>query len=118
MAKLEDEEENSDIPSTSTSATKVSPSFFTNISNIDEADSLQKIDLLTKSVYEAMNGKTVVENQNIDLAEQLKNCHLQIERLSKIEEDFKDQVHLNQLVKIERAEAIAALKAEKKTVDE
>ena len=76
MAKIEDEEEQSDIPFTSTSVTQVSPSFFTNIANIDEADSFRKIDLLTRSLYEAMNGKAVVENQNIDLAEQLKNCHI------------------------------------------
>ncbi|KAJ9556050.1 hypothetical protein OSB04_010664 [Centaurea solstitialis] len=60
---------------------------------------------------------------NIDLRDQLKECHEKIKQLTILEENYKDQVSVNQTLCIERERALAAkeralaeLNAEKVTI--
>ncbi|KAJ9557391.1 hypothetical protein OSB04_012005 [Centaurea solstitialis] len=86
-------------------------------------ESLTQLDLLTIDLYKALNGKTSVKKMNIDLRDQLKECHEKIKQLTILEETYKDQVSVNQTLCIEREKALAAkeralaeLNAEKVTI--
>ena len=71
------------------------------------SDSLSALDSLTVDLYNALNGKVNAENMNIDLRDQLNACHQKIKELTVFEENLKDQVVVNQLLCVEREQAIA-----------
>ncbi|KAJ9544864.1 hypothetical protein OSB04_024571 [Centaurea solstitialis] len=122
MAKIEEvpEEAPAKAPEASTSVTESSiqvPSTYVPL------ESLTQLDLMTIDLYKALNGKTSVEKINIDLRDQLKECHEKIKQLTILEENYKDQVSVNQTLCIEREKALAAkeralaeLNAEKVTI--
>ncbi|KAJ9544101.1 hypothetical protein OSB04_023808 [Centaurea solstitialis] len=67
--------------------------------------------------------ETSAEKMNIDLRDQLKECQEKIKQLTILEENYKDQVSVNQTLCIEREKALAAkeralaeLNAEKVTI--
>ncbi|KAI3706999.1 hypothetical protein L6452_25143 [Arctium lappa] len=91
-------------------------SIYTNPS-LPESERSRVVDVLTIDLYNALNGKTLAESKNNDLTEQLEKCHEKIKELTLLEENLKDQVVVNKIISIEREQAIAALKAEKATVE-
>ncbi|KAJ9557134.1 hypothetical protein OSB04_011748 [Centaurea solstitialis] len=122
MAKIEEvpEEVPTQAPEASTSATESSSQVPTPVVPLE---SLTQLDLLTLNLYKALNGKTSAEKMNIDLRDQLKECHEKIKQLTILEENYKDQVSVNQTLCIEREGALAAkeralseLNAEKVTI--
>ncbi|KAJ9541694.1 hypothetical protein OSB04_028200 [Centaurea solstitialis] len=122
MAKIEEvpEEVPTQAPEASTSATESSSQVPTPVVPLE---SLTQLDLLTLDLYKALNGKTSAEKMNIDLRDQLKECHEKIKQLTILEENYKDQVSVNQTLCIERERALAAkeralaeLNAEKVTI--
>ena len=103
IAKIEDipeEAVESSSLSASTSATQVPLS--SNSSN-----SLSALDSLTVDLYNVLNGKTKAESANTDLRDQLSTYHQRIKELTIFEENLRDQVIVNQLLCIEREQAIA-----------
>ncbi|KAI3685806.1 hypothetical protein L6452_35064 [Arctium lappa] len=114
MAEIKEEVEES--PETSMIYISSQVSISTNPS-IFEAERSRAVDVLTIDLYNAPNGKTLAENKNIDLTEQLEKCHEKIRELTLLEEILKDQVIVNEIINIEREQAIAALKAEKDTIE-
>ncbi|KAJ9543717.1 hypothetical protein OSB04_023424 [Centaurea solstitialis] len=122
MAKIKEvpEEVPTQAPEASTSATESSSQVPTPVVPLE---SLTQLDLLTLDLYKALNGKTSAEKMNIDLRDQLKECHEKIKQLTILEENYKDQVSVNQTLCIERERALAAkeralaeLNAEKVTI--
>ncbi|KAJ9541354.1 hypothetical protein OSB04_027860 [Centaurea solstitialis] len=122
MAKIEEvpEEVPTQAPEASKSATE-SPSQVP--TPVVPLESLTQLDLVTLDLYKALNGKTSAEKMNIDLRDQLKECQEKIEQLTILEENYKDQVSVNQTLCIERENALAAnekalaeLNAEKVTI--
>ena len=102
MAKIEDIPEvfaESSSSSTSTSANQVPISS-------DTSDSLSALDSLIVDLYNALNGKTKAESTNIDFCDQLSTFHQRIKELTIFEENLKDQVVVNQLLCVEREQAI------------
>ncbi|KAI3681360.1 hypothetical protein L6452_36153 [Arctium lappa] len=75
------------------------------------------VDVLTINLYNALNDKTQDENKNVHLTQELEKCHEKIIELTLLEEKLKDQVIINEIISIEREQAIAALKAEKAHVE-
>ncbi|KAI3668197.1 hypothetical protein L6452_43274 [Arctium lappa] len=57
------------------------------------------------------------QNKNVHLTQELEKCHEKIRELNLLEEKLKDQVIRNEIINIEREQAIAALKAEKAHVE-
>ncbi|KAI3770894.1 hypothetical protein L6452_02042 [Arctium lappa] len=84
--------------------------------SLPEEERSRVIDVLTIDLYNALNDKALAENKNIDLTEQLEKCHEKIRELTLLEESLKDQVIVNEIISIEREQAIAALNTEKTTV--
>ncbi|KAJ9550966.1 hypothetical protein OSB04_015011 [Centaurea solstitialis] len=122
MAKIEEvpEEVPTQAPEALISATK-SPSQVP--TPVIPLESLTQLDLVTLDLYKALNGKTSAEKMNIDLRDQLKECQEKIKQLTILEENYKDQVTVNQTLCIEREKALAAkeralaeLNAEKVTI--
>ncbi|KAJ9541915.1 hypothetical protein OSB04_028421 [Centaurea solstitialis] len=122
MAKIEEvpEEAPTQAPEPTTSATE-SPSQVS--TPVVPLESLTQLDLLTLDLYKALNGKTSAEKMNIDLRDQLKECHEKIKHLTILEENYKDQVSVNQTLCIERERglatkerALAELNAKKVTI--
>ena len=75
-------------------------------------------DSLTVDLYNALSLKTKAEKLNLDLPDQLCQCHMKIKELTIFEENLKYQVFVNQLlcvereqVVVEREKALAELKA-------
>ncbi|KAI3669276.1 hypothetical protein L6452_40504 [Arctium lappa] len=114
MAEIKEEVEEPAETSMSNISSQVSIS--TNPS-LPEEERSRVVDVLTIDLYNALNRKTLAENKNIDLTEQLEKCHENIKELTLLEESLKDQVIVNEIISIERKQAIAALKAEKATVE-
>ncbi|KAJ9536026.1 LOW QUALITY PROTEIN: hypothetical protein OSB04_un000809 [Centaurea solstitialis] len=122
MAKIEEvpEEVPTQAPEASTSMTEF-PSQVT--TPVIPLESLTQLDLVTLDLYKALNGNTSAEKMNIDLRDQLKECQEKIKQLTILEENYKDQVSVNQTLCIEREKALAAkeralaeLNAEKVTI--
>ncbi|KAJ9567225.1 hypothetical protein OSB04_003191 [Centaurea solstitialis] len=122
MAKIEEvtEEAPTQAPEASTSVTE-SPSQVP--TPIVPLESLTQLDLVTLDLYKALNGKTSAEKMNIDLRDQLKECQEKIKQLTILEENYKDQVSVNQTLCIKGEKALAAkeralaeLNAEKVTI--
>ncbi|KAJ9553319.1 hypothetical protein OSB04_017364 [Centaurea solstitialis] len=114
------EEAPTQAPEASTSATE-SPSQVP--TPVIPLESLTQLDLVTLDLYKALNGKTSAVKMNIDLRDQLKECQEKIKQLTILEENYKDQVSINQTLCIEREKALAAkeralaeLNAEKVTI--
>ena len=68
---------------------------------------MSALDSLTVDLYNALNGKFIAETSNTDLRDQLSACHKRIKELAIFEENLKDQVVVNQLLYVEREQAIA-----------
>ncbi|KAJ9548832.1 hypothetical protein OSB04_021375 [Centaurea solstitialis] len=122
MAKIEEvpEEAPTQAPEASTSATESTSQVPTPVVPLE---SITQLDLLTLDLYKALNGKTSAQKMNIDLRDQLKECHEKLKHLTILEENYKDQVSVNQTLYIERERALAAkeralaeLNAEKVTI--
>src|SRR5581483_2859704 len=122
MAKIEEvpEESPAKAPEASSSETDSSNQVPTTVVPLE---SLTQLDLLILDLYKALNGQTSAEKMNIDLRDQLKECHEKIKQLTIMEENYKDQVSVNQTLCIEREKALAAkeralaeLNAEKVTI--
>ncbi|KAJ9546579.1 hypothetical protein OSB04_019122 [Centaurea solstitialis] len=62
---------------------------------------------LTIDLFNALNGKSSAEKVNFDLRTELKECHEKLKELVVHEARYKDQVHANQVLCIEREQAIA-----------
>ena len=115
MAKLEE------VPEDSTSSASV---YVNQVHTTPtSSDNLSALDSLTVDLYNALNGISSAEKQNIDLRDKLKACHDKIRELTIFEENLKDQVSVNQMLCVEREQAIserdqalAELKTEKNTI--
>ena len=70
MAKLEEAPE--DFPDLSTSSASTSAN---QVPTPTPSDNLSALDSLTVDLYNALNGKSSAEMQNVDLRDQLKVCH-------------------------------------------
>ncbi|KAJ9561346.1 hypothetical protein OSB04_006506 [Centaurea solstitialis] len=107
MAKIEEvpEETPAQAPEASTSATESTSQVPTPVVPLE---SLTQLDLVTLDLYKALNGKTSAEKMNIDLRDQLKECQEKIKQLTILEENYKDQVSVNQTLCIKREKAFAA----------
>ncbi|KAI3665997.1 hypothetical protein L6452_44635 [Arctium lappa] len=114
MAEIKEEVEEPSEPSMSYISSQVSIS--TNPS-LPEAERSRAVDVLTIDLYNALNDKTQAENKNVHLTQELERCHEKISELNLLEEKLKDQVIINEIISIEREQAIAALKAEKAHVE-
>ncbi|KAI3729555.1 hypothetical protein L6452_18216 [Arctium lappa] len=114
MAEIKEEVEEASEPSMSYISSHVSIS--TNPS-LPEAERSRAVDVLTIDLYNALNDKTQAENKNVHLTQELEKCHEKIRELTILEEKLKDQVIINEIISIEREQAIAALKAEKAHVE-
>jgi len=121
MARIEEAEESNATSSSEIPSTQVHILESTLPSN---SDKLSALDSLTVDFYNALNDKTKAEQTILDLTEQLKNSQIKIKELIKIEDDFKNQVFVNQTLSIEmqqaiadREKALADLKAEKATIE-
>ncbi|KAI3668177.1 hypothetical protein L6452_43254 [Arctium lappa] len=114
MAKIKEELEEPYEPSMSYISSQVSIS--TNPS-LPEAERSRAVDVLTNDLYNALNDKTQAENKNVHLTQDLEKCHEKIKELNLLEEKLKDQVIINEIISIEREQAIVALKAEKAHVE-
>ncbi|KAJ9557485.1 hypothetical protein OSB04_012099 [Centaurea solstitialis] len=103
MAQLEDilEEEVPATPS-STSALPLAQ-----VPTLSPSDTMTSMDALTIDLYNALNGKSTVEKVNFDLRTELKDCHEKLKELAVFEANYIDQVHANQVLCIEREQAIA-----------
>ncbi|KAJ9546418.1 hypothetical protein OSB04_018961 [Centaurea solstitialis] len=122
MAKIEEvpEEAPTQAPEASTSATESASQVPTPVVPLE---SLTQLDLVTLDLYKALNGKISAEKMNIDLRDQLRECQEKIKQLTILEESYKDQVTVNQILCIDREKALAAkeralaeLNAEKVTI--
>ncbi|KAI3665329.1 hypothetical protein L6452_43953 [Arctium lappa] len=114
MAEIKEEVEEPSEPSMSYISSQVSIS--TNPS-LPEAERSRAVDVLTIDLYNALNDKTQAENKNVHLTQELEKCHEKIKELNLLEEKLKDQVIINEIISIEREQAIAALKTEKAHVE-
>src|SRR5581483_2619141 len=87
MAKIEEvpEESPAKAPEASSSETDSSSQVPTTVVPLE---SLTQLDLLTLDLYKALNGKTSAEKMNIDLRDQLKDCHEKIKQLTIMEENY------------------------------
>ncbi|KAI3715090.1 hypothetical protein L6452_22057 [Arctium lappa] len=114
MAEIKEEVEEPSEPSMNYIPSQVSIS--TNPS-LPEAERSRAVDVLTIDLYNALNDKTQAENKNVHLTQELEKCHEKIKELNLLEEKLKDQVIINEIISIEREQAIAALKTEKAHVE-
>ncbi|KAI3664801.1 hypothetical protein L6452_43409 [Arctium lappa] len=114
MAEIKEEVEEPSESSMSYISSQVSIS--TNPS-LPEAERSRAVDVLTIDLYNALNDKTQAENKNVHLTQELEKCHEKIKELNLLEEKLKDQVIINEIISIEREQAIAALKTEKAHVE-
>ncbi|KAJ9552215.1 hypothetical protein OSB04_016260 [Centaurea solstitialis] len=101
MAQLED------IPEEEVPATPASTSDLPQVSTHSPSDAMTVMDALTIDLYNALNGKSSAEKVNFDLRTELKECHEKLKELAVYEANYKDQVHANQVLCIEREQAIA-----------
>ncbi|KAI3771815.1 hypothetical protein L6452_02984 [Arctium lappa] len=60
--------------------------------SLSEAERSRAVVVLTIDLYNSLNGKTLAENKNIDLTEQLEKCHERIKELTLLEETEKATV--------------------------
>ncbi|KAI3698136.1 hypothetical protein L6452_31248 [Arctium lappa] len=114
MAEIKEEVEEPFESSMSYISSQVSIS--TNPS-LPEAERSRAVDVLTIDLYNALNDKTQAENKNVHLTQELEKCHEKIKELNLLEEKLEDQVIINEIISIEREQAIAALKTEKAHVE-
>ncbi|KAJ9560205.1 hypothetical protein OSB04_005365 [Centaurea solstitialis] len=101
MAQLED------IPEDEVTATSASISDLPQVSTLSPSDAMTTMDALTIDLYNALNGKSSAKKVNFDLRTELKECHEKLKELAVFEACYKDQVHANQVLCIEREHAIA-----------
>ncbi|KAJ9545067.1 hypothetical protein OSB04_024774 [Centaurea solstitialis] len=101
MAQLEDfPEEVVDTPTSSSL-----PPF--QVSTPSPFDTMSAMDALTIDLHNALNGKSSAEKINLDLRTELKECHEKLKEVAIYEASYKDQVHVNQILCLEREQAIA-----------
>ncbi|KAJ9544936.1 hypothetical protein OSB04_024643 [Centaurea solstitialis] len=119
MAQLEDIPEE-EVPQKTSSASTLP---IVQVTTPSPLDSMTAMDALTIDLYNALNGKTSAEKVNLDLRTELKECHEKLKELAVFEANYKDQVHANQILCIERElaiaereKALAELNSEKVTV--
>ncbi|KAJ9546718.1 hypothetical protein OSB04_019261 [Centaurea solstitialis] len=101
MAQLED------IPEEEVTATSVSTFDLPQVYTLSPSNAMTAMDTLTIDLFNALNGKSSAENVNFDLRTELKECHEKLKELAVYEASYKDQVHANQVLCIEREQAIA-----------
>ncbi|KAJ9547010.1 LOW QUALITY PROTEIN: hypothetical protein OSB04_019553 [Centaurea solstitialis] len=101
MAQLED------IPEEEVPTTPASTSDLPQVSTSSPSDAMTAMNALTIDLYNALNGKSSAEKVNFDLRTELKECHEKLKELDVYEANYKDQVHANQVLCIEREQAIA-----------
>ncbi|KAJ9547260.1 hypothetical protein OSB04_019803 [Centaurea solstitialis] len=101
MAQLEDIPE--EVPAAPTSSSF--PTF--QVSTPSPSDTMSAMDALTIDLHNALNGKSSAEKINLDLRTELKECHEKLKELAIYEASYKDQVHVNQILCLEREQAIA-----------
>ncbi|KAJ9539161.1 hypothetical protein OSB04_031894 [Centaurea solstitialis] len=105
----EDTSELEDIPEEEVPATPASTSALSlaQVTTPSPSDTMTAMDALTIDLYNALNGKSSAEKVNFDLRTELKECHEKLKELAVFEANYKDQVHANQVLCIEREQAIA-----------
>ncbi|KAJ9552688.1 hypothetical protein OSB04_016733 [Centaurea solstitialis] len=98
-----------DIPEEEVPATPASTSALplAQVPTPSPSDTMTAMDALTINLYNALNGKSSAEKVNFDLRTELKECHEKLKELAVFEANYKDQVHANQVLCIEREQAIA-----------
>ncbi|KAJ9561689.1 hypothetical protein OSB04_006849 [Centaurea solstitialis] len=101
MAQLEDIPE--EVPATPTSSSL--PPF--QVSTPSPSDTMSAMDTLTIDLHNALNNKSSAEKINLDLRTELKECYEKLKELAIYEASYKDQVHVNQILCLEREQAIA-----------
>ncbi|KAI3718217.1 hypothetical protein L6452_19079 [Arctium lappa] len=114
MAEIKEEVEEPSEPSMSYISTNV---YISTNPSLPEAERSRAVDVLTIELYNALNDKTQAENKNVHLTQELEKCHENIRELNLLEEKLKHQVIINEIISIEREQAIAALKAKKAHVE-
>ncbi|KAJ9566537.1 hypothetical protein OSB04_002503 [Centaurea solstitialis] len=101
MAQFEDIPE--ECPATPTSSSL--PPF--QVSTASPSDTMSAMDALTIDLHNALNGKSSAEKINLDLRTELKECYEKLKELAIYEASYKDQVHVNQILCLEREQVIA-----------
>ncbi|KAJ9553896.1 hypothetical protein OSB04_017941 [Centaurea solstitialis] len=96
-----------DIHEEEVTATSASISDLPQVSTPSPSDAMTVMDALTIGLFNALNGKSSAEKVNFDLRTELKECHVKLKELAVYEDSYKDQVHANQVLCIEREQAIA-----------
>ncbi|KAJ9566452.1 hypothetical protein OSB04_002418 [Centaurea solstitialis] len=96
-----------DILEEEVTATSVSTSDLPQVSTPSPSDAMTAMDDLTIDLFNALNGKSSAEKVNFDLRTELKECHERLKELVVYETSYKDQVHANKVLCIEREQAIA-----------
>src|SRR5581483_9837306 len=102
MAQLEDILEE-DVPKTPSSSS-LPP---VQVPTPSPTDTMTAMDALTIDLFNALNGKYSAEKVNLDFRTELKECQEKLKELAIYEASYKDQVHVNQVLCIEREQAIA-----------
>ncbi|KAJ9542032.1 hypothetical protein OSB04_028538 [Centaurea solstitialis] len=100
MAQLED------ISEEEVTATSASIFDLPQVSTPSPSNAMTTMDALTIDLYNALNGKSFAEKVNFDFRTELKECHEKLKELAVFETSYKDQVHANQVLCIEREQAI------------
>ncbi|WP_185695705.1 retrotransposon gag domain-containing protein, partial [Escherichia coli] len=98
MAKIEDLPEEEVTETTSSASAN-------QVSTPSPSDTMTAMDALTIDLYNALNGKTSAEKVNLDLRSELKECHEKLKELAVFEANYKEQLHANQVLCIEREQA-------------
>ncbi|KAJ9562067.1 hypothetical protein OSB04_007227 [Centaurea solstitialis] len=101
MAQLED------LPGEEVTATFALTTDLTQVSTSSPSNAMTAMDALTIDLFNALNGKSSAEKVNFDLRTELKECHEKLKELVVYEASYKDQVNGNQVLCIEREQAIA-----------
>ncbi|KAJ9552589.1 hypothetical protein OSB04_016634 [Centaurea solstitialis] len=101
MAQLEDIPE--EVPATPTSSSL--PPF--QVSTPSPSDTMSAMEALTIDLHNALNDKSSTEKINLDLRTELKDCYEKLKEFAIYEESYKDQVHVNQILCLEREQVIA-----------
>ncbi|KAJ9541659.1 hypothetical protein OSB04_028165 [Centaurea solstitialis] len=96
-----------DIPKEEVTATSASTSDLPQVSTPSPSDAMTVMDALTIDMFNALNGKSSAKKVNFDLRTELKECHEKLKELAVFEASYKDQVHANQVLCIDREQAIA-----------
>ncbi|KAJ9561374.1 hypothetical protein OSB04_006534 [Centaurea solstitialis] len=96
-----------DLPEEEVTATSALTSDLPQVSTPSPSNAMTAMDALTIDLFNALNGKSSAEKVNFDLRTELKECHEKLKELAVYEASYKDQVHANQVLCIEREQAIA-----------